>query len=267
MDVAPGNYACGCYWVTAITTDSRYVEGTHAFLNNFYYLFIFPSSNNVEFAVEYNTGRVRARTYVNNRWNSWSSATPITEGGTGATTAAEARTNLGLGSAATQSHTTSVPSSGSSALITSGAVYNRIQELCQFIHVRNNATFTMTTKNTPYTVPLNTIYQQFNNGTFSLTNNCVNILKAGIYLISGQVNIKSSKDAANIIAKVIIGGNTEPIKITLRKNGTGSESLCLPSIPFQLSHNSATVELEVTEYSNDGSILDTNCILCVHRIG
>ena len=48
----------------------------------------------------------------------------VAKGGTGATTAAAARTNLGLGSAATQSHTSSAPSSRSAALITSGAVYS-----------------------------------------------------------------------------------------------------------------------------------------------
>lgn len=49
--------------------------------------------------------------------------TTIEEGGTGATTAAAARTNLGLGSAATASTTSSI-TSGSSSLITSGAVYD-----------------------------------------------------------------------------------------------------------------------------------------------
>lgn len=46
----------------------------------------------------------------------------VAKGGTGATTAANARTNLGLGAAATYSVTTSA-TSGSTALITSGAVY------------------------------------------------------------------------------------------------------------------------------------------------
>ena len=49
----------------------------------------------------------------------------IANGGTGATSASSARTNLGLGTAATKSTTTSV-TSGSSALITSGAVYSAI---------------------------------------------------------------------------------------------------------------------------------------------
>lgn len=49
----------------------------------------------------------------------------IANGGTGATSASSARTNLGLGSAATKSSTTSV-TSGSSALVTSGAVYSKI---------------------------------------------------------------------------------------------------------------------------------------------
>lgn len=49
----------------------------------------------------------------------------VTKGGTGATTAAAARTNLGLGGAATYAATTSV-ASGSNSLVTSGAVYTAL---------------------------------------------------------------------------------------------------------------------------------------------
>lgn len=52
----------------------------------------------------------------------------IEYGGTGASDAANARTNLGLGTAATKGVTTSV-SSGSSSLVTSGAVYTALQGL------------------------------------------------------------------------------------------------------------------------------------------
>lgn len=50
---------------------------------------------------------------------------PLENGGTGATSASTARTNLGLGAASTASTTTSV-TSGSSALITSGGVYTTL---------------------------------------------------------------------------------------------------------------------------------------------
>lgn len=49
----------------------------------------------------------------------------IANGGTGATSASSARTNLGLGAAATKSTTTSV-TSGSSSLVTSGGVYSAL---------------------------------------------------------------------------------------------------------------------------------------------
>lgn len=52
-----------------------------------------------------------------------SSAVPVSKGGTGATSASSARSNLGLGSAATYSATSSV-TSGSSSLVTSGGVYS-----------------------------------------------------------------------------------------------------------------------------------------------
>ena len=51
----------------------------------------------------------------------------IANGGTGATSASAARTNLGLGTAATKAYTTSI-TSGSSSLITSGAVYTAISK-------------------------------------------------------------------------------------------------------------------------------------------
>ena len=53
---------------------------------------------------------------------------PVGKGGTGATSAADARTNLGLGAAAVKSVTTSV-TSGSDALVTSGAVFTAIDNL------------------------------------------------------------------------------------------------------------------------------------------
>lgn len=53
---------------------------------------------------------------------------PIAKGGTGATTASAARTNLGLGTAATKAYTTSV-TSGSTSLITSGAVYKVMSDV------------------------------------------------------------------------------------------------------------------------------------------
>lgn len=52
----------------------------------------------------------------------------IANGGTGSTSASGARTNLGLGSAATKSSTSSV-TSGSSSLVTSGAVYTELSNL------------------------------------------------------------------------------------------------------------------------------------------
>lgn len=55
-------------------------------------------------------------------------ALPITEGGTGATTAAQARTNLGLGGASIQGVST-VVSAGDTDLITSGAVYDALSDL------------------------------------------------------------------------------------------------------------------------------------------
>ena len=51
----------------------------------------------------------------------------IAKGGTGATTAANARTNLGLGSSAVKGYTTQV-SSGNTNLVTSGAVYTELQK-------------------------------------------------------------------------------------------------------------------------------------------
>ena len=53
---------------------------------------------------------------------------PINEGGTGATSASAARTNLGLGTAATANTTTSITSNGT-GLPTAGSVYTALNEL------------------------------------------------------------------------------------------------------------------------------------------
>ena len=62
-------------------------------------------------------------TITTGTWNG--SAVPVANGGTGATTAANARTNLGLGSAATASTTTSI-ASGGTGLPTAGTVYTYV---------------------------------------------------------------------------------------------------------------------------------------------
>lgn len=65
----------------------------------------------------------------------------VAKGGTGATDAATARSNLGLGAAATASTTTSV-TSGSSALITSGAVHSALANISPSSHTQSASTIT-----------------------------------------------------------------------------------------------------------------------------
>lgn len=63
---------------------------------------------------------------------------PVSKGGTGATDAATARTNLGLGSAATMNGTTTI-TSGGTGLITSGAVYTGLAGKANSSHTHNYA--------------------------------------------------------------------------------------------------------------------------------
>ena len=68
-----------------------------------------------------------------------SSAVPVAKGGTGATSASSARSNLGLGDAATYSATSSV-TSGSSSLVTSGAVYSTLFPRTATVSAETNIT-------------------------------------------------------------------------------------------------------------------------------
>ena len=81
----------------------------------------------------------------------------VAKGGTGATTAAAARTNLGLGAAATCSTTTSA-TSGSAALITSGAVYTALAGKANSSHNQAASTITAGTFGGQVVAPASTAY-------------------------------------------------------------------------------------------------------------
>lgn len=95
---------------------------------------------------------------------------PIANGGTGASTAANARANLGLGSASTYSATTSI-ASGSSSLITSGSVYNAINNLVTSIYDDTNVISRTEYSNTVPQGAFNYYILKFNNGIMIQTYN------------------------------------------------------------------------------------------------
>ena len=196
----------------------------------------------VQIAVEYSSGRIKSRTYTNSRWNSWSSATPISEGGTGATTQQYAlqnimttvnrttpayvftmdsngyagsgyssidqlKTALAYGSAANCAHTTGNASSGSAALITSGAVYN---------------TFACTWVSNFFTI--NTTNVSSVEGVCCIKLPFLNMGSSSLYFIKAKFNRKSTMTSANQYELASVSKSPSMTQSIIISGGTGSLS-------------------------------------------
>ena len=119
-----------------------------------------------------------------------------------------------------------------------------------------SSTLALTAKETTYTVPLNNATWNYGAAnTLSVgSDGTITIKKPGYYYISGAVQLTSGSDNANVIAKVILKNGSSLIQMTLRKNGTASESVALPGVLVHIGEAN-TVRLQVTDYSGTSTTI------------
>jgi hypothetical protein len=127
----------------------------------------------------------------------------IEKGGTGSSTAATARTALGLGTASTYGVSTSV-SSGSSNLVTSSAVYSAISN----IKVNNRTHIVIATYDTKNPLKSNADYTCTSTNASTILKTAINAVAKGgrIELLDGTYQLQYDEDAIEISKAITIVG-------------------------------------------------------------
>lgn len=129
---------------------------------------------------------------------------PLSKGGTGATTAASARTNLGLGTAATKGVATAV-ASGNTNLVTSGAVYTAINNL----NINNRTHIVVSAYDTKNPLKTNADYTCTSTNASSVLKTAINAVAQGgkIELLDGTYNFQYGEDSIELTKAVTIEGS------------------------------------------------------------
>lgn len=129
--------------------------------------------------------------------------TPISKGGTGAITVTAARTNLGLGAAATKGVATAV-SNGSTNLVTSGAVYSAINNL----NINNRTHIVVATYDTKNPLKANADYTCTSTNASSVLKTAINAVAQGgkVELLDGTYILQYSEDAIELTKDITIEG-------------------------------------------------------------
>lgn len=129
---------------------------------------------------------------------------PISKGGTGASTAAAARTNLGLDAAATRGVAT-VVSNGNTNLVTSGAVYNAMNNL----NINNRTHIVVATYDTKNPLKANADYTCTSENASSVLKTAINAVASGgkVELLDGTYNLQYDDDAIELSKAITIEGS------------------------------------------------------------
>ncbi|MCD8214838.1 MAG: hypothetical protein LUC97_04225 [Clostridiales bacterium] len=132
---------------------------------------------------------------------------PITKGGTGGTTAAAARSNLGLSSAATKAYTTSV-ASGNASLPTSAAVYTAISNAVSSIDVSSRTHIVVASYDTKNPLKANADYTCTSSDATSVLKTAIDAIAAGgkIELLDGTYYLQYSDDVIELNKNMTIEG-------------------------------------------------------------
>ena len=129
---------------------------------------------------------------------------PLSRGGTGATTAAGARTNLGLGTAATKGVATTIASGGTN-LVTSGAVYSAINSL----NINNRTHIVVASYDTKNPLKANADYTCTSTNASSVLKTAINAVAPGgmVELLDGTYNLQYDEDAIELTKAINIVGS------------------------------------------------------------
>lgn len=157
--------------------------------------------------------------------NDFTGVLPVSKGGTGASTAAAARTVLGLGTAATRAYTTSV-TNGSTSLVTGGAVYNAINNL----NINNRTHIVIASYDTKNPLRANADYTCTASNASLILKTAINAVAEGgrIELLDGTYNLQYSEEPIELTTKGITiegSGHTTIINQPVDENAGEAKSI------------------------------------------
>lgn len=186
---------------------------------------------------------------------------PLSKGGTGAKTAAGARTNLGLGTAATKGVATTIASGGTN-LVTSGAVYSAINNL----NINNRTHIVVASYDTKNPLKENADYTCTSTNASSVLKTAINAVALGgtIELLDGTYNLQYNEDAIELTKAINIVGSGHTTTIHQPADEAGGEAKPIFIISGQnvrlkgmmLCDKNVTSPVAMIEQQTQGAIYD-----------
>nr|DAV89636.1 MAG TPA: Protein of unknown function (DUF1565) [Caudoviricetes sp.] len=186
---------------------------------------------------------------------------PLSKGGTGATTATGARTNLGLGTAATKGVSTTIASGGTN-LVTSGAVYSAINNL----NINNRTHIVLAAYDTKNPLKANADYTCTSTNASSVLKTAINAVALGgtVELLDGTYNLQYDEDAIELTKAINIVGSGHTTTIHQPFDEAGGEAKPIFIISGQnvrlkgmmLCDKNVTSPVAMIEQQTQGAIYD-----------
>lgn len=186
---------------------------------------------------------------------------PLSKGGTGAATASAARTNLGLGTAATKGVATAV-ASGNTNLVTSGAVYSAVNSL----NINNRTHIVVASYDTKNPLKANADYTCTSTNASSVLKTAINAVALGgtVELLDGTYNLQYNEDTIELTKAInIVGsGHTTTIQQPADENSGEAKPIFIISGQnvrlkgMMLCDKNVTSPVAMIEQQTQGAIYD-----------